>query len=114
MRIILEVCKEHGKYYLDSKTTNNSVVKEIATEINISILENNHFFDDIYTREHVIKQAELLLEKIFDVDQLIAIGHVGVSGTIVYDMLSKYIPFYKRVATLVTLSDLIPEYQLLK
>lgn len=114
MKIILEVCEEKGKYYLDSKTSNKSVVKELASEMSVPILENNHFFDQIYTKQYIGSQAELLVKKLSAIDQIIAIGHVGVSGNYMYDVLLEYIPKYKKIASFVTLSDLIPEYQFIK
>jgi uncharacterized protein len=113
MRIVLEVCKEYGFFYLDSKTTGKSVVGKIANQINLPYLENNLFFDDVYTTRHVTKQANLLAGKLNKNDQLIAIGHVGISGPIMASVLEAYIPVYKNKAQLVPLSKLIPGYELL-
>ncbi|WP_102275914.1 divergent polysaccharide deacetylase family protein [Cytobacillus massiliigabonensis] len=113
MRIVLEVCKEYGFFYLDSKTTANSVVWKIANQLNIPYLENNLFFDDVYTTRHVTKQANLLAGKLNKSEQIIAIGHVGVSGPIMASVLEAYIPVYKNKAELVPLSKLIPGYELL-
>ncbi|KOP82605.1 divergent polysaccharide deacetylase family protein [Cytobacillus solani] len=113
MRIVLEVCKEYGFFYLDSKTTANSVVGKIANQLNIPYLENNLFFDDVYTTRHVTKQANLLAGKLNKSEQIIAIGHVGVSGPIMASVLEAYIPVYKNKAELVPLSKLIPGYELL-
>ena len=81
MRIVLEVCKENDFFYLDSKTTGRSVVSKLADEMNVPFLENGLFFDDIYTMEHIKKQATLLDQKLTELERIIAIGHVGVSGT---------------------------------
>jgi len=43
MRIILEVCKERGLFYLDSKTSSESVAKELAQEIKVPFLEKAVF-----------------------------------------------------------------------
>jgi polysaccharide deacetylase 2 family uncharacterized protein YibQ len=114
MRIVLEVVKEHGLFYLDSKTTGNSVIPKLAKEMNVPFLENNLFFDDVYTIQHITKQANFLAKRLLNTDQLIAIGHVGVSGPMMYDVLKKNIPVYKKEANMVTLSDLIPELKLIK
>ena len=60
MRIVLDICKKNGLFYLDSKTTGKSVVSKLATEMNVPFLENGLFFDDVYTTEHIKKQAHLL------------------------------------------------------
>ncbi|MBS4189656.1 divergent polysaccharide deacetylase family protein [Bacillus sp. FJAT-49705] len=114
MRIVLEVCQENGLFYLDSKTTGKSVVGKLASEMGIPYLENNLFFDDIYTTQHISKQANILAKKLDSSDRLIAIGHVGVTGPMMVDVLQQYIPLYKNKANIVPLSDLIPELQLIE
>ena len=80
MRIVLTVCKEHGLYYLDSKTTAKSVIPELAEEIGVPYLENELFFDDIYTTQHIAKQADLVVKRLKKDNEIIAIGHVGIAG----------------------------------
>lgn len=109
MRIVLGVCKEYGLFYLDSKTTGKSVVGKLAKELDVPYLENNLFFDDIYTVQHITKQAKILAGKLTQNDQLIAIGHVGVTGPMMVNVLEEFIPVYKHQADIVPLSSLIPE-----
>lgn len=111
MKVILEVCKEQGIFYLDSQTTNKSVVSKLATELNVPFLVNNFFFDDVYTTKHVTKQADTLAKGLIDIDQIIAIGHVGVFGPEMVNVLKEYIPVYENTANIVSLSELIPEYK---
>jgi uncharacterized protein len=114
MRIVLEVCKEKGLFYLDSKTTGKSVVSKLATEMNVPFLENSLFFDDVYSTDHIKKQATLLNEKLTEIEQIIAIGHVGISGPMMVNVLKEYIPVFQDKADIVFLSDLIPEYEVLQ
>ncbi|MBM7588084.1 polysaccharide deacetylase 2 family uncharacterized protein YibQ [Bacillus pakistanensis] len=111
MRIVLEVCKENGLYYLDSKTTGKTVIPKLAEELGVPLLENKLFFDDVYTLQHILQQAKKLSEEIDRDDQSIAIGHVGVTGTKVVSMLKEFIPLYQQKAELVPLSGLINEYK---
>lgn len=113
MRIVLEVCRENGLYYLDSKTTGKSVIKKLAEEMNVPYLENNFFFDHVYTTQHITKQASILSKKLVDHEQFIAIGHVGVTGIKVVNVLKQYIPVYKTNAKIVPLSELIPGFELI-
>lgn len=108
MRIVLEVCKEKGLFYLDSKTTGNSVIPTLAKELSLPYLENNMFFDHIYTEQHIHKQASNLIRELDDTEQLIAIGHVGVTGDKVVTALKSYIPHYQKQANIVKLSSLLP------
>lgn len=113
MRIVLDICKEKGLFYLDSKTTGKSVIPKLAKEIGVPYLENELFFDDIYTIQHIGKQARLLSKELDSDDATIAIGHVGVTGIKVATMLKEFLPLYEKKASIVPLSDLIPEYHLI-
>lgn len=113
MRIILEECHKHNLYYLDSKTTSKSVIKEIAEELNVPYLENDLFFDHIYTNQHIAKQASRLAKRLDTEKEFIAIGHVGVSGPSVVSVLKQYIPVYQKDADIVPLSTLVEGYELL-
>ncbi|MGG3451549.1 divergent polysaccharide deacetylase family protein [Domibacillus aminovorans] len=111
MKIVLEVCKENGLFYLDSKTTGKSVVGKLAKEMNVPFLENDFFFDDVYTTQHITKQSKKLAEKLTEYEQLVAIGHVGISGSMMVSVLKEYIPLYEKKANIVSVSKLIPEYK---
>ncbi|MDW4528847.1 divergent polysaccharide deacetylase family protein [Rossellomorea marisflavi] len=113
MRIVLEVCKKHGMFYLDSKTTGKSVIPKLAEELKVPYLENGLFFDDVYTKEHIGQQATKLAAKLEKDDSMVAIGHVGVTGKMIASMLKDFIPVYEKEANIVPLSDLIPEYHLI-
>ncbi len=113
MRIVLTVCKEKGLFYLDSKTTGKSVIPKIAKEVGVPYLENKLFFDDVYTLQHIGKQAEILSKELEEDKRTIAIGHVGVTGIKIAAMLKEFIPVYEKKANIVPLSDLIPEYHLI-
>ena len=78
--------------------------------MNVPFLENGLFFDDVYTTEHIKRQANLLNQKLSEIEQIIAIGHVGISGPMMVNVLKEYIPVFKDKADIVFLSDLIPEY----
>jgi len=114
MRNIFEICKEKGMFYLDSKTSSKSVAKTLAEEMKVPFLENDLFFDDVYTITHISRQANLLANKLTELDEIIAIGHVGIPGPIVASVLEQYIPVYQDKANLVYLSDLIPEMKLIE
>ncbi|PGT87845.1 MULTISPECIES: divergent polysaccharide deacetylase family protein [Bacillaceae] len=106
MKIILEVCKERGLYYLDSKTTGKSVVETIAKQLEVPYLENELFFDEQYTTSHITKQANLLMNRIEKDNEIIAIGHVGIAGEKTASVLKQYVPLVKEKAETVTLSKL--------
>ncbi|WP_371932675.1 divergent polysaccharide deacetylase family protein [Bacillus carboniphilus] len=111
MRIVLEECKKNGLYYLDSKTTSKSVISEVASELGVPYLENKLFFDHLYTKSHITKQANLLEKRLQTEKDLVAIGHVGISGPVMVSVLKQFLPKYKKKATPVLLSELLPEHE---
>ncbi|GGE70962.1 divergent polysaccharide deacetylase family protein [Priestia taiwanensis] len=92
MRIVLQVCKEHRLFFLDSHTNYRSVVGKVAIELGVPYIENQLFLDDIPSYSHVSRQMELLLTKSRNMDKIIAIGHVGRSGMYTSSVLKQYIP----------------------
>ncbi|MCA1319256.1 divergent polysaccharide deacetylase family protein [Bacillus tianshenii] len=113
MRIILGICKERHLYYLDSKTSRKSVVSKIATELSVPYLENELFFDEVYTTNHIVKQTNQLIRKTEVDDSIIAIGHVGIAGEKTASVLKQYIPALKKKAEPVTLSTILIEKELI-
>lgn len=107
MRIILEVCKERNLYYLDSKTARKSVIPKLAKELSVPYLENDIFFDHVYSETHIYRQASKITKQLQKHEQIIAIGHVGITGDRVVSALKTYIPEYEKEAELVTLSEII-------
>src|SRR5690606_709973 len=112
--IVLEECKENGLFYLYSKPTGKSGVGTLANEMTVPFLENNFFCDAVYTPQRMTKQRKTLAEKLTDYERLVAIGHVGVSGSMMVSVLQKYIPVYEKKANIVSLSELILEYKLME
>lgn len=108
MRIVLEVCKEKNLIYLDSKTSHKSVVKAMAQELGVRTLENNLFMDDIYTREHIVKQALKLQKQVDANEATVVIGHVGPPGKHTAAVLKQSVPTLQKKGQFVTISKLAP------
>lgn len=107
MRIVLEVCKERGLYYLDSRTTDQSVVQKLAEELGVPYAENSLFLDDEYTAMHIKKQMKKAEELLQKNKATVIIGHVGSPGPYTASELAKAVPFLRQYGQLVHLSDLI-------
>lgn len=106
VRLILAACKKHGLFYLDSKTNPKSVVPKIGKELGVPIIENQLFFDDVYTAAHISKQAQLLIKKLQEKPIMVAIGHVGPPGEITSRVIETSIPKIREHADFIFLSDL--------
>jgi polysaccharide deacetylase 2 family uncharacterized protein YibQ len=80
MKIVLEVCRERGLFFLDSRTNYKSVVTKLADELGVRTLDNHIFLDDQYTSQHIHKQLNLINTFLIKHDECVAIGHVGPPG----------------------------------
>lgn len=109
MRVVLEVCKEKGLYFIDSRTSHQSVVGKIAQEINLPYLENQLFFDHEYSREYMNRQAQKLLTRLNERPFMIAIGHVGIAGDKMHQTLVEYSERFKENASIMTVSQYLEQ-----
>jgi len=108
MRVVLQVCKEKGLFFLDSRTTMHSVISEIAEEVGVLTLHNDVFLDDVYTQSHVLKQVGVLKKFLTNNDRAIVIGHVGPPGLYTSGVLRDVIPELQSQAIFVPLTQLLP------
>ncbi|MGG1879019.1 divergent polysaccharide deacetylase family protein [Paenibacillus cisolokensis] len=80
MSIVLDVCKERGLFFIDSKTNYHSIALKLAQTKGVPALANDLFLDDVHTVPHVQKQLKTAAELAIRKDTCIAIGHVGKFG----------------------------------
>lgn len=92
MSIVLDVCKERGLFFVDSKTDHQSVVAELAVQKGMPPVENDIFLDDQYSISHISRQMRLAEEKLKQQDTCITIGHVGVPGLMTAGIIRDAIP----------------------
>ncbi|RUS43964.1 divergent polysaccharide deacetylase family protein [Cohnella sp. AR92] len=108
MRIVLQVCKEKGLFFLDSRTSYKSVIPKVAAEVGIPLLRNDVFLDDVYSTQHVSKQLRVVREHVDKHERCITIGHVGPGGLITSGTLRSAIPELERTSRFVRLTQLLP------
>lgn len=103
---VLEVCKNAGIFFLDSRTTANSVVPQVAMELGMNILERDVFLDNTPNRDDILKEF-LKGVKVANRDgYAIMIGHIW-SGSNLANLLEEVYPVLKSKGyTLVTPGDL--------
>lgn len=75
MRIILAFCHEKGLYYLDSKTTGETVVPAVAARIGIPYRERDVFIDNIQEKAAMIRYVQEGLQKAERKGAAVMIGH---------------------------------------
>lgn len=107
MSIVLDVCKEHGLFFVDSRTNYWSVVPELAAEKGMPPVRNDIFLDDIHTLAHINRQLTKVIEWLDKHDTCVTIGHVGVSGMKTFSALQSSVPMLKDHTQFVGISDLV-------
>lgn len=78
MRSVLTVIQEEGLYFLDSRTTPESVVPQVATELDMAVLVRQVFLDDDRTPAAIQQELDRALEIARTEGSVIMIGHVMV------------------------------------
>ncbi len=76
MEIVLAFCKRNSIYYLDSRTTAETVVPAVAERMGIRIGERDVFVDNIQEKAAMIRFMEEGLQKAEKKGAAIVIGHV--------------------------------------
>ncbi|WP_224753390.1 divergent polysaccharide deacetylase family protein [Paenibacillus terricola] len=107
MRIVLQVCKEHGLFFLDSRTTFKTVIPKVAAELNVPLVSNDVFLDDVYSVAHISKQIGILRKHLEEHEKCVAIGHVGPSGKKTAAVLLSSTPSLRENGVIVKVSELV-------
>lgn len=75
MKIILSELKRRGLFFLDSRTTPQSVVLQTAKSLGLKALERSVFLDHSQNEDDVKKQMEQLIRVSLSTGRAIGIGH---------------------------------------
>ncbi|QQO09314.1 divergent polysaccharide deacetylase family protein [Breznakiella homolactica] len=75
METVLSVCREHGIYFLDSRTTADTVVPRVAGRMGVKIGERDVFVDNIQERAAMIRFIQDGLNKAEKKGSAVMIGH---------------------------------------
>ncbi len=108
MQIVMDVCREKGLFFLDSRTSYLSKAVEVAASSKVPLLQNNIFLDEIHTIDHVRKQLNKVKKRARSEHITIVIGHVGPPGRITAAMLKRSVEELQEVGELVRISELLP------
>lgn len=109
MSIVLDVCRERGLFFLDSKTNYHSVTGKLAAEKGMPNLANEIFLDDVHTVKHVTKQLKAAAQQAVQNKYCITIGHVGTFGDRTAAALKDSIPELQKQVQFVGVQELVQE-----
>ncbi|MDF2721374.1 MAG: protein of unknown function YibQ [Paenibacillus sp.] len=107
MRIVLEVCKKRGLFFLDSKTNYRSVVGKIGAELGVPVIKNELFLDDVASSAQILRQLQLAQKYANEHETCVAIGHVGISGKKTAAVIHNSAPGMTKDIQFVRLSELV-------
>lgn len=107
MSIVLDVCKEHGMFFVDSRTNYRSVVPELAATKGLPPVSNDIFLDHKYDRSHIFSQMNTISDWFRKHDTCVTIGHVGAPGLHTSAAIRAALPKLQQQADIVGLSSLI-------
>jgi polysaccharide deacetylase 2 family uncharacterized protein YibQ len=109
MSIVLDVCKERGLFFVDSRTNFRSVVGELAISKNMPPVGNDIFLDDQNSKQHIRKQMDLAAQRAIDKDICVVIGHVGHTGLNTSAVVRESISRFEGQVEFVGIGDLVRE-----
>lgn len=92
---VLDACTDYGVFFLDSRTTKDTMAPQAALERGISIKERDVFIDDIVSREEMLKQIMRGIGIANRKGKCIMIGHVEKSAKILPPLLLEMYPELK-------------------
>lgn len=107
MSIVLQVCRERGLFFVDSKTNYHSVVGKLAANMGMPPVANHIFLDDSHTVSHIAKQMKAVEAYALEHDNCITIGHVGTQGKKTAEVLKNVAPKMQEHVSFVGISDLV-------
>lgn len=80
---IVEVLQANSMYIVDSKTSYKSVIKKVAAEKGVMVLERSVFLDNEKNKEKIKDQLRQLAQIAIKEQSAVAIGHVGPEGGLI-------------------------------
>jgi len=106
IKVVLEFCAEHKIYFLDSRTTADTVVPVVARQIGMKIAERNIFIDNEQNKNAMLRYIESGLTRAQANGNAVMIGHTWSPD--LAPLLSEQLPRYvEQGYTVKTVSDIL-------
>jgi uncharacterized protein len=104
MRQIFTILKKDGLYYIDSRTTAETVARPSAELLHIPFAERDIFIDHVETQQFIRKQLHKLIKRARRQGYAVGIAH---PHTVTYKVLAELLPELKKSVELVPASMVI-------
>ncbi len=104
MHDILSVLKKRNLYFIDSRTTNKTICKSVASYYGILFAERDVFIDHIKDRNFIKKQLKKLVKIAEKKGYAVGIGH---PYNLTYNVLKEKLPELKNKIKFITASNIV-------
>lgn len=111
MRQIFSILKKRGLYYIDSRTTVETVARMSAEKLQVPFAERDIFLDHLDDPAFMRRQLQQLIKRAQKQGYAVAIGHPHPNT---YEILAEYLPKLKEKVKLVPASMVIQTIQYAK
>ena len=101
---VFSILKKEGLFFIDSRTSVNTLCKPSARLLQVPFAERDIFLDHVETAEFVRKQLDALIQKAQQNGRAIGIGHPHL---ITYQVLKEMLPELQKKVRLVPASQLV-------
>lgn len=107
MKVVLSELKAKNLFILDSRTTEKTVIPDLAREMGVPWAQRSVFLDNAGGTHNIKKQLDLLAATALEKGEAIGIGHVGETGPAMAKALEDRLPQMKaRGIVIVPVSEL--------
>jgi polysaccharide deacetylase 2 family uncharacterized protein YibQ len=107
MRQVFSVLKRRGLYFVDSRTTPDTVGRSTARLFKVPFAERDVFIDHYPERDFIRGQIKKLIKRAARQGQAVGIGHPHPST---YEVLKQMLPELKKKARLVPASQVVHDW----
>ena len=101
---IFSILKKRGLFFVDSRTTADTLCKPSARLLQVPFAERDVFIDHIQEPDFIRKQINHLVEIAYSKGEAVGIAH---PSTLTYDVLREVLPELKKKAVLVPASKIV-------
>ena len=106
MQTILSFCKDNNLYYLDSRTTSDTVVPSVALKVGVKIAERNVFIDNEQNKDAMLRYITGGLTRAQNNGLVVMIGHTW-SPALAPLLKEQYPLLIQQGYTIKTASDIV-------
>jgi polysaccharide deacetylase 2 family uncharacterized protein YibQ len=101
---IFSILKKRGLFFIDSRTTADTLCKPSARLLQVPFAQRDVFIDHIQEPDFIRKQINRLVEIAYSKGEAVGIAH---PSTLTYDVLREVLPELKKKAVLVPASEIV-------